>query len=289
MRTIKSGINRFGVFRHFYQASQATPVHSIAHSIVSDDNILLATHMKINSVSKVAKTSLIISLIKRYPNCHLTVMSPAMKRDRKESVAAMIQPGHIHSTCTDENGNIMNEGDASFSIDNLNKIEIQRSVPDSRLAGYQHELVSINQSQFTNTIEEIVKWEKISTIDSTYPLYMLAIPFKSAIDRDMYLMLVKANKELYKDKPYSLFTYYHKNTLEVMRANNCVTFNAKMNEDYFNDFIFLGDNPSPQLAYIKLMLTLFAERKSCIQQKIMDNILLDKEHFEADFHRFGVV
>lgn len=289
IRSYKNNIKRFSLMRDFGLFSQSQPLNFMSYSIVGDDNQLLATHMKITSLCKRNNVGHIFDLLKQYPNCHVTIMSPAVKRDRQDTTGAMIQPGHIHSTCNDFNGNIMPDGDASFTIDNSKKKETRRSVPDSRLTGYQSELIPVGQCRFSSTVEEVEKWDKVSSFHSGYPLYALAIPFKSEEERDAYLMLVKKNKELYKHNIYSLFTHYHKQTFEVVRANNCVTFNSMMNEDFFNKYIYLGDNPSPQLAYIKLLNVLFSDRMQFIQQNIIDNFLFDNEHYQSDFHVFGVV
>lgn len=288
-RNFKNNMKRFSLIRDVGLFSQSLPLNCMSHSIVGDDNKLLGTHLKITSVSNKNNVGIIFNMLKQYPNSHVTIMSPALKRDRDDTTAAMIQPGHIHSTCSDRHGNIMIEGDASFTIDNSKKKEMRRSVPDSRLKGYQTESILVGQCRFSSTLEEVVKWDKVSSIYSGYPLYMLAIPFESEKERDTYLMLVNANKEQYKHNFYSLFTHYHKHNFEVVRANNCVTFNSMMNEDFFNKFIYLGDNPSPQLAYIKLLDALFSDRMPFIQQNIIDDYLFDNEHHESGFHLSGVV
>ena len=289
MRNFQSRIRQYSAASKLGLFSRSASLPHIVHSIVGEDKEILATHMKFISIDKVAKADLVSGILAEYPNCHLTLMSPAIKRECDAYIGAMIQPGHIHSTCTDDHGKIIPDGDASFTIDNSKKQNMVRSVPDSRLTGYQSKSTSQGQCRFSSTVEEIQKWVKISDAHSDYPLYVLAIPFCSREERDRYLSIAETNKERNKEKSYSLFSHYCNQTLEVIRAYNCVTFNAAMNEDYFNEFIFLGDNPSPQLAYIKLANAIFSNRSGIIQKIIVDDILTDKEHFEADFHRFGVV
>ncbi len=281
-RNIRS-MSSFGLFARPAELPYA------AQSIVDSDGKTLAVHIRFMSVANSTKQDLVSDILSQFPNCHMTIMSPAVKCAPKFSVGGLIKPGHIHSTCTDNKGRIMQEGDASFTFDKTKKQQAFNTVPDSRLTGYQHENVYVGQCRFSSTEEDINKWVNISASDPRYPLYVAVVPFSSEEEKASYLTIARENKQSYQGKSYSLLTHYNSAATEIVRAFNCVAFNSRMNEDFFHQLVQLGDNPSPQLAYFKLLQALFPEQKSFIHHYIEDDILSDKEHFESGFHRYGVV
>lgn len=252
---------------YFFTNKTATrlfsPDYTIEKYFVKDDLEQEATHIEIrNSRAENSETLVkkVYAIISQHSNCHLTLMTPtilfdygAKHKSRQDNSKGYINPGHIHFSCTTHAGNVMDNGDSSFSSTGESIEQMVTPVLDSRLIGYQPKQISICVGKFTTTAYETRKWAKLAEKYQNYPLYILAKPFRSEEDRRKYLKEVAALKKQNTKNFYALMSYYKTGTDEIQQANNCVTNIKTMAERFFDIRLTLGDNPTTQTAYLELI------------------------------------
>lgn len=264
---------------------------------ISDHGEKLATHVEIrNGETESILPEKVISLIRQHPDCHLTFMTPTtlmnhanINKKRHLASKGFIYPGHIHSACTDKNGDIMEKGDVSFSTTGQSFIQTLTPVYDSRLKGYQPIEMALLMAKFTSSAHEIENWANFAKIHRDYSLYVLARRFKSQEDKIRYLKSAEIIRALNAKHHYALMSYYKTGTDEIEQARNCVTINKELNEHYFNIRLNLGDNPTPQTAYMELIKK-FYPSQGISSQIIGRGGILSEVHYEKEMReRYSLV
>lgn len=264
--------------------------HAFSRKILirSHDQQHVATHIEIKNLERNDSDALVKKvylLIKQYPESHITFMSPTLLLDfekpNAKSGRGYISPGHIHSSCINWQGEINENGDASFSSSGKSITQMLTPAYDSRLKGYQPTEISSCEGRFTSTYLELKKWAKLSQKYPGYPLFLFIKPFSTKDEYKRYLIEVAYIKNKNMSTPYTLMSYYENGSDEIMLANNCVSFNRELNENHFDIAINLGDNPTTQTAYFELIKKLYPQQKNMSEMMKVDSNLLGV-HYEKD-------
>ncbi len=206
-------------------------------------------------------TAMVSDQLKQYPNSIATFMSPSIAIDyqeasnlRQRGYKGYLYPGHIYSTCISSNGASVPEGDLSYSaastITMLSKV---RTIPDTRLAGYQPAFIDVYAGKFTSMHYENNKWAQVAAVRKNYPLEILIRPFTDKYNREKYLANVSRVCKENRASCYALMGYYRSGTDEKLKPHNCISIHSRFAELFFEQENDIGDNPTTQTAFDEYM------------------------------------